>query len=322
MRRRDLIVGGLALPLLAVAQPKGRVPLVGVLISETLSGQAARIEALRAGLRERGYSVEARSIFLEVRAAEGSYDKLPSMAAELVALKVDVLVAFGGKATFAAKRATATVPVVFVSVTDPISVGIVDSLSKPGGNITGVSNFAELSGKQLEQLKQAAPHAVRAGLLVNPANPGRQSSSEGMRDVAKSLKLELHRFEVRAPGELAAAFSAMTRNHVDSLWVSGDTLFQPRFAEIAALAVKHRLPAVGRPEFAEAGGLLGYGIDDLGQFRRASYFVERLLKGARPADLPIERATKFELVINQRTAQTMGIKIPQSLLVRADRVIE
>lgn len=322
MRRRDLIVGGLALPLVAIAQRSARVPLVGLLVAETLSGQAARIEAFRKGLRERGYSVEARNLSLEVRAADGDYGRLPAMAAELVRQQVDLLVTFGGKATSAAKGATTSIPILFVSVTDPISAGIVDSLSKPGGNITGVSNFSELSVKELQLLKEAAPRAVRVGMLFNPANPGTGKTRHLIRDAATSLRLEVQWVPVNSHNELPSVFSRLAKERVEAVRVSGDTLFQTRFAEIASLSAKHRLPSVGRPEFAEAGGLLGYGVDDLSQFRSAAYFVDRILKGARPAELPVERATRFELVVNLKAAKSINLAIPQPLLVRADRVIE
>ena len=323
MRRRDLLVGGLALPLIAIAQGKGRVPLVGLLISETLSGQATRLEALRAGLRDHGYSVEARNIAFEIRAAEGNYDRLPELAAELVRVKVDVLVAFGSKAVVAAKGATATIPIVVPSSGDPVNLGVVSGLSRPGGNVTGIAIFGpELTAKWLALLKETVPGIVRVGLLRNSANPSRVTTSEAMRAAAKSLKLELHGFDVRSPKEFDGAFAAMAKARVDAVLVTGDTLFQAHWSEITKLAAGRRLPSVGRREFAEAGGLIGYGQDDAELYRRGASFVDRILKGAKPADMPVERPTRFELVINLKAAKALGIRIPQSVLVRADRVIE
>jgi putative ABC transport system substrate-binding protein len=323
MNRRKFVVligSALVTPRLAFAQ-QGKLPRIGCLISETLAGQANRIEALRAGLQDLGY-VEGKNILIEFRPADGNYDRLPELAAELVRLKVEVLVAFGAKAGFAAKNATATVPIVVSSITDPVALGIVGSLSRPGGNVTGISNFAELSGKQLELLKEAVPRAVRIGVLINSANRLRPSSSEALGAIAKSSKLQLQTFELKSPVEFAAVFVAMAKARIEAIWVSGDTLFQAHFREIAALAEKYRLPAVSRMEFAEVGGLIGYGVGDAGQFRRAAYFVDRILKGAKPDQLPVERGTRFELVINMKTAKAFGISIPQTLAVRADRVIE
>jgi len=321
MKRRqfvEVLAALLGAPQLALAQ-QGKIPRVGFLISETLADQKTRVDALLAGLREYGY-VEGKNIAIELRPADGNYDRLPALAAELASLKMDVIVAFGAKAGIAAKGATATVPVVVSSITDPVALGIVDSLPRPGGNITGISNFSEVAAKQLELLKQAVPRAVRVGILFNPAN--RPRSFEAMRAVAKSSKLELHWFEAHSPREFDAVFAAIAKARIEAVWVSGDTLFQGHFREIAVLAQKYRLPASGRLEFADAGGLIGYGVEDAGQFRRAAYFVDRILKGAKPDQLPVERATRIELAINAKTAKALGIKIPQSLLVRADRVIE
>lgn len=311
------------IPFASIAQQRGRAPLVGLLISETLSGQATRMEALRAGLRELGYSVESRNIAFEIRAADGNYDELPTLAAELVGVKVDVLVAFGSKAVVAAKGATATIPIVVPSSGDPVDLGVVSGLSRPGGNVTGIAIFGpEMTAKWLELLKEAVPGIARVGLLRNSANPYRMTTADAVRASAKSLKLELHAFDVRSPKEFDGAFEAMANARVDAVLVSGDTLFQAHWAEITKLAAKRRLPSVGRREFAEAGGLIGYGQDDAELYRRGASFVDRILKGAKPADLPVERPTRFELVISLKTAKALGITIPQSVFARADRVIE
>lgn len=326
MRRREFVtlLGAtvVAWPLASFAQQQGKVPRIGFLISETLSGQASRIEALRAGLRELGY-VEGKSIVIEFRPADGNYDRLPELAAELVRLKVDVLVAFGGKAVLAAKGATTTIPIVVPSSGDPVLMGIVNSLSRPGGNVTGSAMFGpEISAKWLELMKEAAPRVARVAVLVNPINPSSRLTLEAMLATAKSLKLELRSFEVRSSEEFNGAFAAMAKGRIDALWVSGDTLFQAHWREIANLALKQRLPSVSRKEFSEAGGLIGYSQDDAERYRRGAYFVDRILKGAKPSDLPVERPTKLDLVINLRTAKTLGLKIAPSLLLRADRVIE
>jgi putative ABC transport system substrate-binding protein len=298
-----------------------RIPQVGFLISETLPQQKARVDALLAGLRGLGY-IEGKSIAIEFRAADGNYDRLPGLAAELVRLKVDVLVAFGSKAAVAAKGATTTVPIVIPNISDPVSLGIVTSLSKPGGNITGTSDFAEISAKRLEILKEAVPRIARVGVLVNSANRLRQSATDAMHTTAKALKLELRTFEVRSSSEFAAAFAAMTKARINALYVSGDTLFQAHWTEIADLATKQHLPSVGRKEYSEAGGLIGYGVDDAGLYRHAASFIDRILKGAKPADIPVELPTRFELTVNAKTAKALGLTIPRVVLVRADQVLE
>ena len=323
VRRRQLLVAVsamLATPLASLAQ-QSKVPRIGCLISETLAAQSSRLDALRAGLRELGY-VEGKNIALELRPADGNYDRLPGLASELVNLKVDVLVAFGAKAVIAARGATTTIPIVVPTTSDPVALGIVSSLSRPGGNVTGIAVFAELNAKQLELLKEAVPRIARVAVLVNSANPLRSTSTEAMSATAKSLKLELQYLEVRSSKDFVGAFAAMAKARIDSLWVSGDTLFQAHWSEIADLAAKQRLPSVGRKEYGEAGGLIGYGVDDLAQYRRSASFIDRILKGAKPADLPVERPTLFELVINIRTAKVIGVAVPRVLLVRADRVIE
>lgn len=324
VRRRQLLIVAAALvavPLASIAQQRGRIPRVGFLISETLAGQASRLESLRAGLRELGY-VEGKNIAIELRPADGNYDHLPGLAAELAGLKVDVLVAFGAKAVLAASGATTTIPIVALSTSDPVALGVVSGLSRPGGNVTGLATFPELPAKRLELLREAVPRIARVGVLGNSANPPRKTTSEAMRVTAKSLKLELQAFDVRSPEEFGGAFAAMVKGRIDAVWVSGDTLFQAHWKEIANLAVKQRLPTVGRKEFAQAGGLIGYSQDDVALYRRGAYFVDRILKGARAADLSVELPTRFELVINLKTAKALGITIPQSVLIRADRVIE
>lgn len=319
-----LLAGALAAPLASFAQqPQGTVPRIGFLISETLSSQARRVEALRSGLRDLGY-VEGKSIAIEVRSADGRYDRLPELAAELTRLKVDVLVAFGIKAVVAAKHATTTIPIVVpATASDLVAMGLISSLARPGGNITGSAMFGpETAAKQVELFKEAVPRITRVAVLLNPANAARGVILQSMRATANSLKLELQPFEVRTPKEFGRTFSAMKRGRVDALAVSQDTLFGSNASEIADGAARQRLPSTGNKEFAEAGGLIGYGANNAELYRRGAYFVDRILKGTKPADLPVEGPTRFELVVNMKTAKALGIKIPQSILIRADKVIE
>jgi putative ABC transport system substrate-binding protein len=314
-------VSALAAPLVSLAQ-QPKVPRVGFLISETLSGQASRVDALRAGLRDHGY-VEGKNIAIEIRAADGNYDRLPELAVELIRIKVDVIVAFGTKAVLAAMRATTTIPIVDPVMSDPIALGLSNSLARPGGNITGSAQFGpEAYGKRLEFLKEAVPRVTRVGALINPANMASAMQVQAMRAGANALKLELQVLEVRTAKEFGDAFAAMAQGRIQAIMVATDTLFRANYIEIADIARKRKLPSTGTKEFAVAGGLIGYGADDAEMYRHSAYFVDRIIKGAKPADLPIEQPTKFELVINLKTAQALGLTIPQSLLLRADEVIQ
>ena len=323
--RRRFLIGATALvatPLGLAVEARATTPRLGFLISETLSGQASRLEALRAGLRDLGY-VEGKNIVIELRPADGDYDRLPQLAVELVRLKVDVLVAFGGKAILAARQATTTIPIVAPTSGDPIAAGLTSSLARPSGNITGSAIFTpELSMKTLELLKEALPSVKRIAWLFNPVNPNNKRGLQDMREATAVLKLELQPYEVRLPKDFAGAFQAMAKARVEGVGVGRDTLFQAHGKDIVALAAKHRLPLVGPREFAERGFLIGYGQDDEAVYRRGAYFVDRILKGAKPGDLPFERPTRFDLVINLKTARALGITIPRVLLARADRVIE
>jgi putative ABC transport system substrate-binding protein len=320
-----LCIGAMAAPLESLAQPPmRRVPRIGVLISETLSGQASRIEALNGGLRDRGY-VEGKNIAIEIRSAEGNYDRLPDLAAELAGLKVDVLVAFGIKALAAATNATTTIPIVIPATSsDPVAMGLVSSLSRPDGNVTGSTTFGpEIMAKRLELLKEVMPGMTRVAVLVNPANASFEPTFRQMNIAAKSLNLSLNPFEVRVPGDFERVFAAVAKWRVDAMVIQDDTIFGEANANaIAELAARHRLLAVGSREFARAGGTIGYGRTDSELYRRGAYFVDRILKGAKPGDLPIEQATRFELVLNIKSAQALGIRIPQSVMLRADSVIE
>ncbi|PYN73167.1 MAG: hypothetical protein DMD96_33095 [Candidatus Rokuibacteriota bacterium] len=307
----------------ANAQPQsGKVYRIGLLGAHSHSVHAKGVEALRAGLGDLGY-VESKNIVIESRWAEGKYDRLPDLVAELVALKVDVIVTTGGTPpALAAKQATTTIPIVTTGVGDAVGTGIVASLARPGGNITGLTDSVpELAAKRLELLKLAAPRAGRVAVLVNPVN--RTQTGLGLLEsTARSLKLELQRVEIRRPDELERAFSNMGQSRVDAVLVSQDALFNANVRLIADLAAKKRLPSSGTKDFAEAGGVIGYGWDVSDNNRRAALFVVKILRGTKPADLPVEQPTKFELVINLKTAKALGLTIPQTLLLRADQVIQ
>jgi len=317
-----MVLGALvAAPFSTFAQQQSpNLRRIGFLGSESASNQANRLESLRAGLREFGY-VEGKNIVIDVRWAEGNYDRLPALAAELVGLKVSVVVTSGTKATLAMKGATTTVPIVMGSTGDPIALGLVTDLARPGGNITGSTSFSsEFAAKRLELLEETMPRIPHVAFLVNPAYPP-LADLHAMEPVATALKLEVRQLEVRRPSELDRTFAAMAQRHVDAVIVQQDTMFAVNAKAIAELAIKHRLPSAGFVEFAEAGGMIGSGANPLDGHRRAATYVDKILKGANPGDLPIERATKFQVVINLKTAKALGLTIPQSLLLRADEVI-
>ena len=323
--RRAFVTGSIALlatPLAVEAQQAGKVARIGFLGPETVSGSKSRVDALRAGLRDLGY-VEGKNIVIEFRWAEGKYDRLPDLATELVRLNVDVLVAAGEKAVDAAKRATTTIPIVVPVTGDAVATSLATSLARPGGNITGSTFFgAELTSKRLELLREAAPRITRVAYLLNPANSASGPGIAALEIAAKSLKLGIQPFEVRAPNEFDSVFTTMAKRHVDAIVVQADTIFIINAKAVADLAATRQFPSAGLKEFAEAGGLIGYGPNLLEMYRHAAVFVDKILKGAKPGDLPIERATTFELVINMKTAKTLGLTIPPSVLLRADQVIQ
>ena len=324
-RRRLILAMGasvLAIPLRSFGQPQRRIPRIGFLVPETPANEATRMDALRAGLREHGYS-EGKNVEIVVKSANGSYDRLPALALELVSLKVDLIVAFGTKAVSAAVLATSTIPIVDPVMGDPVALGLTDSLARPGKNVTGLVQFSpEAGGKRLEFLKEAVPRVTRVALLINPANLGSARLLELMGDTASALRVELRILEVRDGGELGKVFETIAQDRLEAIAVSTDTLLRANATEIADRAIKQKVPSTGASEFAAAGGLIGYGPDPLSLYRRAAYFVDKILKGAKPDGLPIERATKFDLVINLRTARMLGLKVPQPLLVRANEVIQ
>ncbi len=320
----SLALGLLLAPLAAEAQPAAKVRLVGFLNPGTFDAARQRyLEAFRQELRELGY-VEGQNIAIEYRYAEGKLDRLPDLAAELVRLKVDVIMAVTPPAVQAAKEATRTIPIVMVTIQDPVAVGLVAGLARPGGNLTGVTCFApELSGKRLELLKEAVPGVTRVVVLANPASPSTQGDLAATKVAARSLGLQLQIVNLRGPDEFDSAFSVMTAGHAGALNVLADVMFFSQRARIADLAAKNRLPAMfDFREYVDAGGLIAYGPSLSGLFRRAATYVAKILKGAKPADLPVERPVRFELVINLKTAKALGLTIPPSVLIRADEVIE
>jgi putative ABC transport system substrate-binding protein len=328
MKRRAFLAGTgaalLASPLAAEAQPR-KVPRVGYLSPGSPSdpGRQRRFEAFRQGLRELGY-VEGQDIVIESRWAEGKYERYPALAADLVRLKVDVMVAVGGRASQDAQQATRTIPIVMSVTIDPLGTGLVASLARPGGNVTGLSLMAsEVVGKQLELLKEVVPKVSRVALLWNPANPGSAPQLREAEASARVLGVRLQTLEARVPQEIDSAFAAMTKERAGALVVLTDAIFMNQRRQIAELAAERRLPAVyGVREHAEAGGLIVYSANFLDLERRAATYVDKILKGAKPSDLPVEQSTKFELVINLKTAKTLGLTIPRSLLQRADEVIQ
>jgi putative ABC transport system substrate-binding protein len=328
MKRRAFLAGTgaalLASPLAAEAQPR-KVPRVGYLSPGSSSdpGRQRRFEAFRQGLRELGY-VEGQDIVIESRWAEGKYERYPALAADLVRLKVDVIVAVGGRASQDAQQATRTIPIVMSVTIDPLGTGLVASLARPGGNVTGLSLMAsEVVGKQLELLKEVVPKVSRVALLWNPANPGSAPQLREAEASARVLGVRLQTLEARVPQEIDSAFAAMTKERAGALVVLTDAIFMNQRRQIAELAAERRLPAVyGVREHAEAGGLIVYSANFLDLERRAATYVDKILKGAKPSDLPVEQSTKFELVINLKTAKTLGLTIPRSLLQRADEVIQ
>ena len=312
-------------PLTAKAQPTGKVWHIGYLDQGSARQPASRryLEALRQGLRDLGW-VEGRNIAIEVRYAEGKTDQLPALAAELVRLKVDLIVTRTTPAALAAKQATTTIPIVIGAAADPVGSGIVASLARPGGNITGWTHLGlELRAKYLELLKETTPKAHRFGVLWNPTNQVHRPSLKVIEAAAEQLRVELHLVGVQDPKELDSAFSVMVGRRVEALVVFPDGMFSAQAPLIIALAARTRLPTMyGDREFAEAGGLMAYGVNFADMNRHGASFVDKILKGAKPADLPVEQPTKFELVINLKTAQALQLTIPQSMLRRADQVIE
>jgi len=327
MDRRAFVAGALALlvaPLVAEAQQAGKVPRIGVLLGNSQSSHSTHVEAFRQGLRERG-NVEGRNIVIEYRYGDANLDRLPKLAADLVGLNVDVIVTSGTPSTRAAQQATRTIPIVMTLVGDPSR--FIASLAKPGGNITGLTQIsAELDGKRLELLKEAFPKVSHVAVLVDPTRSaqGVIGALQHTRMAAEALGVKLLPLELRGPNpDLEGAFRAATSERVGALLVAPGPATELHKKRVVVLAAKSRLPAMYGPrEFADLGGLMAYAPSYPDLFRRAATYVDKILKGAKPADLPVEQPTKFELVINLKTAKALGLTIPQTLLLRADQVIE
>jgi putative ABC transport system substrate-binding protein len=326
--RRTFLAGTgavlLAAPLAADAQQAGKVPRIGFLGTTSPSDRPPLLDAFRQGLRELGW-VEGQNIVIDYRFAEGRLDRLPDLAAELVRLKVDIIVSGGTQGVTAAKNATGTIPIVMTTVRDPVGTGLIASLARPGGNVTGVSGSAglEIFGKQLELLKETVPKVRRVAILSNPANLYHPLAIRELNVAARSLGVQLQLLEARGPNDFDGAFAAMATERVGALLVLSDAMFNLHRTRLADLAARSRLPAAyGTRESVEAGGLMSYGPSLRDLYRRSATFVDKILKGAKPGDLPVEQPTKFELVINAKTAKALGLTIPQPLLLRADEVIQ
>jgi len=310
------------LPLAALAQQPRSEYRVGMLRSGDLASYAQRMDALRQALRDLGWT-NARTVMFEERNADERYERLPRLAAELVALNVNVIVTVGTPATKAAKDATTTIPIVMVNTGDAVATGLVASLARPGGNVTGSTIFSpQLMAKRLELVKETLPRARLLAVILNPANPAQALSFEAAQSTARSLGIGLHKFEARGPDELEGIFLAMAKQRVDAVVTPQDGMIDAHARQIATLASKMHIPSVGNNALAIAGGLIGYGVDTFEMFRRAGYYIDKILKGANPGDMPVEQPTKFELIINLRTAKALGLVIPPSVLVRADNVIQ
>jgi putative tryptophan/tyrosine transport system substrate-binding protein len=316
-----LVLSSIAAPLAVDAQRPGKLYRIGMLERTSTAINAANLEGFRQGLRELGY-VEGKSFVIEYRSADGRDERFPSLAAELVRLKVDLILTRGTSAALAAKNATGTIPVVITGVGDPVGQGVVASLARPGANVTGLSTLVtEIYAKRVGLLKELVPGAVRLAALINMSNPASPPQWKEVERATRSLGLQAQLLDVRKPEDLGPAFDGAIRQRADALVVGLETLTQANQRVIVDLAAKHRLPAIyASMEFA--GGLVVYGVNYPDQYRRAASFADRIFKGAKPADLPVEQPTKFELVINTRTAKALGLTIPQSLLLRADELIQ
>jgi ABC-type uncharacterized transport system substrate-binding protein len=313
----------LAVAVIAEAQKPKKVPRIAYFSAGSASSQASRLEVFRQGLRDLGYA-EGKEIVIEQRYADGKLDRVAALATELVRLKLDVIVTGGPAATRAAKEATATIPIVMGFDYDPVGSGVVASLARPGGNVTGLSSLApEISGKQLELLKELLPRLSRVAILGNSTEPGIGQLRKEAELVAGAFKVNLQYLDVLAPKDIGTAFQAASKGRAEALLALSSFVIISERAQIADLAIKNRLPAIYPwPEFVEDGGLMTYGPSSNDLFRRAATYVDKILKGAKPADLPVEQPTKFEFVINLKTAKQIGLTIPPNVLARADRVIK
>jgi len=316
----------LALPFSVRAQQPKKVPLIGWLSNGDPATDSARVEAIRLALRELGY-IEGQNIAFEYRYSEGKRDRLPQLTAELVRLKVDIILAAGGDFLIqAAMKATKTIPIVMVGAgSDPVEAGLIESLARPGGNVTGLTNLGrELGGKRLELLKEAVPKLVRVAVLYEPASPPSVIElKEYLPAAARALRLTIQPWELRAVDDFDRVFAGLKKQHPEGLYVIGSALMNANRKRIAGLALKSRLPSMYQSrEAVDAGGLMSYGADQAESYRRVAYFVDRILKGTKPAELPVERPMKFDFVINLKTAKQIGVTIDPNLLARATKLIK
>jgi putative ABC transport system substrate-binding protein len=325
MNRRSVVaaiamVG--AVPCVVLGQSSAKLRRIGFLGTGSAAGMADWLDAFRDALRKLGY-VEGQNLAIEYRWADGHYNKAPQLAAELVRAKVEVLVTHGTPGTRAAMQATSTTPIVMATASDAVLEGLVASIARPGGNVTGSTFFnRELAAKRLEYTKEALPRITTVASLENSDNPSMGAVHDAMQQIASERHIELLPFPVRSPEELKAAFPAMAAKQVGAAIVLEDGMLNTQLGLIAELAAAAHIPAIGQPELADRGGMIAYGVRFTEMYRRAAVFVDKILKGARPGDLPVERATRFELVVNLKAAKALGVTIPQVFLLRADRVIE
>jgi putative ABC transport system substrate-binding protein len=322
IKRLSLCALLFALSLPVAAQQPTKIPRIGRLAIASNSAESARMEAFRQGLRELGY-VEGKNIVIEWRSAEGKLDSLPALVVELVRLKVDVIVTTGSTPTRTVKAATSTIPIVMSNDNDPVGDGFVASLARPGGNITGLSNFApELSGKRLEILREVVPKLSRVAILGTSTNPGHAQVIKEVELAAKAFGVKLQTLDVLDSKDIETAFRAASKGRSDGVLVLTSAILVPQRVQVAELAVKNRLPAIySNSQYVDAGGLMFYGVNVLDLDRRAATYVDKILKGRKPADLPVEQPIKFEFVVNLKTAKQIGLTIPPNVLVRADKVI-
>jgi len=324
MNRRELLLllGGTLTAARAVGAQQKAMPVIGFLGSASPGRSAPLLAAFHQGLGETGY-VEGENVAFEYRWAEGHYDRLPALAADLVVRKVDLIAADGIPAALAAKSATSTIPIVF-SVGDPVDLGLVASLARPGGNLTGVSTMApELSPKRLEIISELVPQVGLIALLVNPNNSNTKRIIRDMQEAARTKGVRLHILIAGTESEIDAAFTTLVQLHAGALVVGGDPFFADRREQLVTLAASHGVPAIYQSRgFAEAGGLISYGLNFTAAFRQVGIYAGKILKGGKPAELPVEQPTRFELVVNLKTAKELGLTVPPSILARADEVIE
>jgi len=326
MKRREfvsLLVGGAAAwPLVARAQQPA-MPVIGYLNSRSRDTDTPFLAAFHRGLNETGY-VEGQNVAIEYRWAEGQYDQLPVLATDLVRRRVTVMAATSTPAALAAKAATSAIPIVFTTAADPIAVGLVDSLSRPSGNVTGVNSYlSDLGAKRLELLRQLVPTAALIGMLVNPNYPDAESQAKDVKEAARTLGQQVHVVNADSEGDLDRAFATFIELKADALLVSLDSFFLSRREQLVALAARHKIPVMYfARDFVLAGGLMSYGSDLADSYRQAGVYTGRILKGAKPGDLPVLQPTKFELIVNTATAKSLGLSIPDRLLALADEVIE